>query len=90
MTADTAAIRRLDAREPEFLATLDALLAFEGGADARIDAAVSEILRAVRTTGDAAVLEYTRRFDHLDVRTMASLELPKSELKAALDSLIVE
>ena len=90
MTADTAAIRRLDAREPEFLATLDALLAFEGGADARIDAAVSEILRAVRTTGDAAVLEYTRRFDHLDVRTMASLELPKSELKAALDSLTVE
>ncbi|MDT3670833.1 MAG: histidinol dehydrogenase [Aromatoleum sp.] len=90
MSAETGKIRRLDAREPEFLATLDALLAFEGGADARIDAAVSEILGAVRTTGDAAVLEYTRRFDHLDVKTMAALELPKSELKAALDSLTVE
>ena len=91
MTAPTAAtIRRLDAREPEFLATLDALLAFEGSADARIDAAVTEILRGVRTTGDAAVLEYTRRFDHLDVKSMAELELPKSELKAALDSLTVE
>jgi len=90
MTAPAVAIRRLDAREPEFLATLDALLAFEGGADARIDAAVSEILRAVRTTGDAAVLEYTRRFDHLDVKSMAQLELPKSELKAALDSLTAE
>lgn len=90
MSAEIEKVRRLDAREPEFLATLDALLAFEGGADARIDAAVSEILRAVRTTGDAAVLEYTRRFDHLDVKTMAALELPKSELKAALDSLTVE
>ncbi|AYH42609.1 histidinol dehydrogenase [Azoarcus sp. DN11] len=83
-------IRRLDARDPDFLPTLDALLAFEGSADARIDAAVTEILGAVRTTGDPAVIEYTRRFDRLDVKSMAELELPKSELKAALDSLTVE
>lgn len=83
-------IRRLDAREPEFLATLDALLAFEGGADARIHAAVSEILHAVRTTGDPAVLEYSRRFDRLTATSMAELELPRSELKAALDSLSVD
>ncbi|MBD5801818.1 Histidinol dehydrogenase [Azoarcus sp. Aa7] len=83
-------IRRLDARDPEFLSTLDALLAFEGSADARIDAAVTEILSAVRTAGDAAVIEYTRRFDRLDVKSMAGLELPKSELRAALDSLTVE
>ena len=80
-------IRRLDAREPEFLSTLDALLAFESEADERINSAVTEILRAVRTTGDAAVVEFTRRFDGLDVHSMAALELPKSELHAALDSL---
>lgn len=90
MSDPTAPIRRLDARDPDFLATLDALLAFEGSADARIDQAVTEILRAVRTTGDAAVIEYTRRFDRLDAKSMADLELPKSELKAALDSLTVE
>jgi histidinol dehydrogenase len=90
MSAAPALIRRLDAREPEFLSTLDALLAFEGGADARIHEAVSEILQAVRTTGDAAVIEYTRRFDRLDVASMAELELPKAELKAALDGLTVE
>lgn len=90
MSDSTRTIRRLDARDPDFLPTLDALLAFEGSADARIDAAVTEILRAVRTTGDAAVIEYTRRFDRLDVKSMAGLELPKSELKAALDSLTVE
>lgn len=83
-------VRRLDAREAEFLSTLDALLAFEAEADERIDAAVSEILRAVRTTGDAAVIEYTRRFDHLEVSSMAALELPHAELKAALDGLTVE
>ena len=90
MTHSPAAIRRLDARDPEFLSTLDALLAFEGGADARIDAAVTEILQAVRTTGDAAVLEYTRRFDHVEAKSMAALELPRAELAAALDGLSVE
>jgi len=83
-------IRRMDARDPGFLAELDALLAFEGGADARINDAVTEILAAVRATGDAAVIEYTRRFDRLDVTGMAQLELPRSELQAALDSLSVE
>src|SRR5690606_12787906 len=83
-------IRRMNARDPGFLSDLDALLAFEGGADARINEAVSEILSAVRTTGDAAVIEYTRRFDRLDVNGMAELELPHSELQAALDSLSSE
>lgn len=90
MNTPQATIRRLDAREPEFLSVLDALLAFESGADARIDAAVSEILQGVRTVGDAAVIEYTRRFDQLYVHAMADLELPRHELKSALDSLSVE
>lgn len=90
MNAPSPTIRRLDARDPEFLSVLDALLAFESSADARIDAAVSEILQGVRTVGDAAVIEYTRRFDQLDVHAMAELELPRHELKSALDSLSVE
>ncbi|MDR2208526.1 MAG: histidinol dehydrogenase [Azoarcus sp.] len=80
-------IRRLDARAPDFSAALDKLLAFESSADERIDHAVTEILRAVRERGDAAVLEYTRRFDGLDARSAAELEVPQSELKAALDAL---
>jgi histidinol dehydrogenase len=86
----SAAIRRLDARAPDFLPTLDALLAFEGGTDARIEATVAEILQAVRNLGDPAVLDYTRRFDHLEATSMVALELPREELKAALDSLSVE
>jgi len=83
-------IRRMDVNDPNFFSDLDALLAFEGGADTRINQAVSEILAAVRSTGDAAVLEFTRRFDRLDVRSMAELELPQSELQAALDGLPAE
>jgi len=80
-------IRRLDARAPDFSATLDVLLAFESAADERISRAVTEILDAVRKNKDSALLEYTRRFDGLDAASAAALEVPRSELKAALDAL---
>ena len=80
-------IRRLSSREPEFLSTLDALLAFDNSTDAAIERTVAEILANVRTVGDAAVLDYTRRFDHLAARTMAELELPSAALEAAFAGL---
>ena len=80
-------IRKLSTRDPEFLPTLDALLAFESGQDDSIEAAVAEILANVRNTGDAAVLEYTRRYDHVEATHMAQLELPKREWEAAEASL---
>lgn len=80
-------IRRLRSTAPDFLSVLDALLAFEQSADDKIEQAVGEILAAVRATGDVAVMEYTRRFDRLDVRAMADLELPRAELDAALNGL---
>lgn len=83
-------IRRMNAAEPGFGAALDALLAFDAGTDGRVDAAVSEILAAVRSQGDAAVLSYTHRFDQLDVADISGLELPKAALQAALDDLPVE
>jgi histidinol dehydrogenase len=82
-------IRRLSTREPDFLATLDALLHFDNSTDDAIELAVARILAEVRTQGDAAVLEFTRRFDQLDVGTMAELELPRTELQQALDGLPV-
>jgi histidinol dehydrogenase len=80
-------IRRLSTRDPEFLATLDALLAFDNSTDEAIEKTVAEILASVRKLGDAAVLDYTRRFDKLEAATMAQLELPMDELKAAFDGL---
>jgi histidinol dehydrogenase len=81
------ALRRLSTRAPEFLATLDQLLAFDNSTDEAIERTVAEVLANVRTLGDAAVLDYTRRFDRLEARIMAELELPLGELRTAYELL---
>lgn len=83
-------MRRLSTRDPEFLATLDALLAFDNSTDEAIERTVVEILANVRTLGDAAVLDYTSRFDKLAVTSMAQLELSREVLKVAFDGLPAE
>ncbi|MDP3842472.1 MAG: histidinol dehydrogenase [Oxalobacteraceae bacterium] len=80
-------IRRLDSSGTDFRAQLDAVLAFDAGTDAAIEHAVAAILADVKARGDAAVLEYTQRFDRLDVASMAALEIAPAELQAALDGL---
>ena len=80
-------IRRLSTSDAGFLTTLDALLHFDHSTDDAIEQTVAEILKRVRSEGDVAVLDYTRRFDKLDAGTMAELELPRSELRQALDRL---
>jgi histidinol dehydrogenase len=77
-------IRRLDSAEPGFDQRLAALLAWEAGQDEAIERTVAAILRDVRTRGDAAVLEHTRRLDRLDVADAHALELPRAALDAAL------
>ncbi len=80
-------IRRFSTKQADFGAQLDALLAFEATADDRIEATVATILADVRKRGDAALVEYTQRFDRLSVRSPSELELAPSELRAARDSL---
>ncbi|HEY9191810.1 MAG TPA: histidinol dehydrogenase, partial [Methyloversatilis sp.] len=59
-------------------------------ADEAIETAVAGILRDVRTRGDAAVLDCTRRLDRLDAASMVELELPRSVLDEAYASLTDE
>ncbi len=87
MTSNTLSLRRLSTRDPEFLSTLDTLLAFDNNTDEAIERTVADVLANVRTLGDAAVLDYTRRFDRLDAKTMAELELPLGELETAYKNL---
>jgi histidinol dehydrogenase len=83
-------IRKLSSRSAGFNAELDKLLAFEEIADEKLEATVAAILADVRKRGDAAVLEYTQRFDRLKVSGAAALEIPQIELRAAFDSLSAE
>ncbi len=76
-------IKRLSAGQADFESQLDKLLAFEETADEKLEATVAAILADVKKREDAALLEYTRRFDRLDVRSAAALELPQEELRAA-------
>ena len=80
-------MRRLVTTDSGFDAALGALLAFEPAQDPQVDATVAAILADVKTRGDAAVLEYTQRFDGLLAHTLAELEIPRAELNAALQSL---
>ncbi len=82
-------IRRLSTRDPGFISTLAELLHFDHSTDDAIEQIVAEILKNVRANGDAAVLDYTRRFDQLDAAAMADLELHPAELQRALDGLPV-
>ena len=83
-------IRRFSTTDSGFETALHELLAFEGAQDDSIDAVVADILSDVKKRGDAAVLEYTQRFDRVSVSRMAELELPKLELEDALVNLPAE
>ena len=80
-------IKRLSTRQPDFNAQLDKLRAFESTQDPQLDITVAAILENVRTKGDQAVLDYTRRFDRMDVHDSAALELPAAALRIAFEGL---
>ncbi len=80
-------IRKLSSRSAGFNAELDKLLAFEETADEKLEATVAGILADVRKRGDAAVLEYTRKFDRLPIANAAAMELSREELRVAFEGL---
>ncbi|AQQ68521.1 histidinol dehydrogenase [Microbulbifer agarilyticus] len=78
-------IRRLDAGTADFSSELDTLLAWESVADTRVEATVADILREVKARGDAAVIEYTNRFDRRELQQAQEFCLQREDLKAALE-----
>ena len=82
-----AAPARISSASATFDAEFKARLHWSADTDAEIEQRVASILADVQTRGDAAVLEYTARFDGLDVASMAALELTQAELKAAFEAI---
>ena len=78
---------RLSCAEATFEAQFKARLHWSADTDAAIEQRVADILADVQQRGDAAVLEYTARFDGLNAASMAELELTQAELKAAFESI---
>ena len=78
---------RLSCASSTFEADFKARLHWSAATDAAIEQRVADILADVHTRGDAAVLDYTARFDSLEVANMAALELTQAELKAAFETI---
>lgn len=77
-------IRELNSSDTDFWPQLQALLAWESVSDDAVFNTVNGILKDVRARGDAAVVEYTNRFDRMHATAMAELEIPPARLQQAL------
>ena len=85
--ATPVSLRQLDSTDKDFSQKLLAVLAFEASEDEAIDRAAASILADVKQRGDDAVLEYTNKFDRLTAKDMHALEIPRTEMQAALAGL---
>jgi len=82
-------ISRLDSSDNNFDVELKRLLAWDSATDDAVFATVNEILRDVKSKGDQALLEYSRRFDQLEAASVADLEMSAQRLQQAFESIDV-
>ncbi|GKT12477.1 MAG: histidinol dehydrogenase [Thiomicrorhabdus sp.] len=83
-------IRRLSASAEGFREELDTLLAWETVSNDSVNDVVKGVVNNVRMNGDAALLEYTAKFDRMSLNTGAELEISKECLFEALERIPAE
>lgn len=83
-------IKELTSSDSDFWPQLQELLAWESVSDDAVFNTVNGILKDVRSRGDAAVVEYTNRFDRMQATSMAELEIPLERLQQALNNISPE
>lgn len=83
-------ITRLDASQSDFSQHLDQLLAWESVSDTRVAAVVEDILQQVKTRGDAAVVEFTNKFDRRSAQNINEFVITPTQLQNALTQITAE
>ncbi|ANI98723.1 histidinol dehydrogenase [Polynucleobacter wuianus] len=83
-------VKRLNSKDAGFKETLLSSLSLPMVDDEAIDTVVVKILAAVKEQGDAAVLDFTKQFDRLNVSSISELEIPRKDLEQAYKSLSTE
>ena len=83
----TVSITRLNASQSDFDSSLAKLLAWDDSVDHQVNESVRHILHEVKTRGDAAVLEFTEKFDRLKIASVAELEMSHDRLQKALKNI---
>ena len=79
----SVSIKRLNSSDADFSQQLDQLLSWQTTNDPQLAATVADIIRNIREQGDAALLDYTCRFDRLSAQSMSDLVIERDELHAA-------
>ncbi len=83
-------MNKLDTTSIDFSEQLKNLLAWNESDDLDVQSRVLNIIADVRNKGDQAVIDYTNRFDHRDIKQAIELEFSKDKLKSAWEKLPVE
>ncbi len=86
----TVNIRQLATTAADFEAEFQRVLHWSAETDHAIEERVAGILEDVRLRGDAAVLEYTQRFDGLEAESVAALEISRTDLQDALSAITTQ
>ncbi|MBK7615386.1 MAG: histidinol dehydrogenase [Burkholderiales bacterium] len=80
-------LRQFDTASADFAEQFQRLRHWSAETDHAIEERVAAIVADVQVRGDAAVLEYTARFDGVQAQSVAALELTRVELKAAFEAI---
>ncbi|PWQ94827.1 histidinol dehydrogenase [Leucothrix pacifica] len=80
-------IKRLNTDDDQFWADLKGMLEWETVSDQQVFETVNGILADIRSRGDSALIEYTNRFDRMNVESMVQLEISQERLQQALETI---
>ncbi|MEJ2141341.1 MAG: histidinol dehydrogenase [Gammaproteobacteria bacterium] len=80
-------MKRLSTTQDDFQSQLDTLLAWEGVSDDQVNTTVREIIQNIRSRGDAALVEYTNKFDRMNASSMSELTISTDQLDEALNKI---
>jgi len=80
-------IKQLSSSSENFWQELDALIAWESVSDEAVFGVVKDVLHQVKTRGNDALIEYTNKFDRMNIQTADELEISRGRLQQSYDAL---
>jgi len=83
-------IKRLSTTQTDYQQQMDTLLAWEGVSDEQVNSTVKDVLKNIRSRGDDALVEYTNKFDRMNVSSMQELIFTQEHIDAAYNNVPAE
>ncbi len=83
-------IKRLTTTQADYQSQMETLLAWEGVSDDQVNSTVKDILKNIRSRGDEALVEYTNKFDRMNISSMKDLTFTKDQIDAAYNNVPAE